>query len=273
MDSIEHPAAWNLPQSNVKIGVYLLGDCRVLVASKLLDGLTRRKTGDLLAFLLVNRQRKLHRNVIAKSLWPNCADARRYLRQTIWQLHKALKPAERAGMAPILRANEDDHPTVELPSDALLDADLLQHAEAQALRSELALRHLDGLCRVTELYAGPFLEGRDELWVTLERARLENSYFQLVDALMKACIHTKQWARALELGMTALQHDIARESTHRLVMHAYSGAGNRLAALRQYRICADALYNEFGAAPERSSRVMFEKLQRDDAILLDARAS
>src|SRR5688572_27805176 len=117
--------------SAATVRISLLGDCRIVVGTATL-GLDARKTRELLAYLVVNRRHPQHRDSVARALWPHCRDHRRYLRQSVWQLQKALRPIELATGSSALRTEGDDWLIVDLPETTTIDVDRLRDAARRA---------------------------------------------------------------------------------------------------------------------------------------------
>ncbi len=88
--------------------VSLFGRLHCEVDGRELVGLEARKVQELLVHLLLHRAHPYTREALATLLWAerNDAQARKYLRQTLWQLQRALDAACHP-TTPLLRADAD----------------------------------------------------------------------------------------------------------------------------------------------------------------------
>jgi DNA-binding SARP family transcriptional activator len=88
-------------------------------------------------------------------------------------------------------------------------------------------------------------------------------YMMMLDKLMDYCERNNQYEMGLSYGVRILQHDGARECTHRQMMRIYYLAGDRTAALRQYQRCVEALAEDLGVKPERRTVSLYEQICAD----------
>lgn len=251
-----------VPRS-VTVTISFLGPFRARVDDVALPPPDSRKAVELLAFLLLNRQRPHHRDGLAELLWPESgrSQARRYLRQCLWQLHSALAPVADTLGAPLVVARDAEWIAAQLKPGLAVDVDRLEQV-AGSLQpgSKPPCRELREAC---DLYRGPFLDGRCDRWVTLERERYQALYFRAANLLMQRESERGNWLEARNLGHRCLRFDLAHEPTHRLLMAISLRCGDRVAALRQYGACCDALDAELGAEPEAETRQLYDRIRTD----------
>ncbi len=227
--------------------ISLLGPPRIEV-----DGLPlrvdTRKAVALLAYLAVTG-RPARRELLADLLWPEYepANGRAALRRTLSVLRAALG-------ARWLSASRD---IVSLDEHGVdLDVDRFRRLLVEGRAHEAVV-----------LYRGDFLEGFDlrdsaefdhwqiaeaqalrrELGAGLEQVALERAEAGDLEA---AIVHAR---RRLELDPLA-------ESGHRLLMQLYAWAGDRAAAIEQYRACVRALHRELGVAPLAETTELYEQV-------------
>jgi DNA-binding SARP family transcriptional activator len=188
-----------------------------------LPGLDSQKAQELLAYLLLYRQRPFTREQLASLLWPDTpsAQARQYLRQNLWQLQSAVGGN---GQSPpnALISVEGDWIQASLASGAWLDVAEFENAYAlvtgvpgKALNQNAAHQ----LQRAVELYRGDLLEEWYYDWCLFERERLQNIYFAVLDKLIAYCEATQAYEAGMDYGSEILRRDRARERTYRWLMH------------------------------------------------------
>jgi DNA-binding SARP family transcriptional activator len=248
-----------------QIDIRLFGRFTIQSSAGVVTGLRSTKAQELFAYLLLHRDRPQPREVMAESLWADSDSphARKYLRQTLWQLQATLRPLGAVGRR-MLRIEAD---WVELRSvpEMRLDAALLQDASAKADR-------LDGAAfdeSTTELFRAAvaactdeFLPGWYQRWCMAARDRLQADYKKVLDALIADCEARALTSDGLHYAALSLLRDRACERTHRRIMRLHCLAGDRAAALRQYDRCVIALDEELGVPPAAETRALYEQIRR-----------
>jgi DNA-binding SARP family transcriptional activator/tetratricopeptide (TPR) repeat protein len=236
------------------LSLSLLGGFQVRLGSGGPLTLSNSKGQALLAYLAVAPGRRHPRDKLATLLWSGTSDeqARQSLRQVLVTLRRVL-----ANHATLIA----DHGEVALEGSRL---------DVDVVRFEVLVR--DGstgaLAEATALYQGDLLEGIRvkeppfEEWLLAERERLRE---MAVDALAKLLAHQLDGgpaAPAIRTAMRILTLDPARESVHRDLMRLFERQGRRGDALRQYRLCVDALQRELGLEPRPETRRLYQDIVR-----------
>src|SRR5262245_52808491 len=198
--------------------------------------------------------RRHSRDKIATLLWPNAGEehARQSLRQALATLRRALRPHA------ILLADHRDA-RIEGPG---LDVDVVRF---ETLAGD---RAADALEQAVLLYQGELLAGIrvkeppfDE-WLLSERERLR---VLALHALARLLAHHENAGRtepAIMTAMRILALDAANETVHRELMRLFDRQGRRAEALRQYRLCLDALQRDLGVEPQLETRRLYQSMAR-----------
>src|SRR5262245_42797153 len=198
--------------------------------------------------------RRHSRDKIATLLWPNAGEehARQSLRQALATLRRALRPHA------ILLADHRDA-RIEGPG---LDVDVVRF---ETLAGD---RAADALEQAVLLYQGELLAGIrvkeppfDE-WLLSERERLR---VLALHALARLLAHHENAGRtepAIMTAMRILALDAANETVHRELMRLFDRQGRRAEALRQYRLCLDALQRDLGVEPQLETRQLYQSIVR-----------
>lgn len=239
----------------------LFGRLRITGDDRAELALESHKAAELLAYLLVHRDRPHLRERVASELWgnTNTRNSLKHLRHALWKLHTA---------APELRALvRADRAWIQLDArEAWIDVAALERAFAEARdRSGFDLDPIGAnrLHDAAALYTSDLLPGWDAEWCALERERLQNVYLLLLDKLMDNALHQALPEVGLGYGATSLALDPARESTHQRLMELHYTCGNRTAALRQYERCARHLMYDLGVRPGRRTDALREAIEAD----------
>ncbi len=224
-----------------------------------LSGLDGAKAQELYSFLLLHRDRPHSRVSLAALLWGDMpeAHARQYLRKALWQLGVALEGAADALMV--------EPGWIQFAPNAGHWLDVAQFETAYAHAEDIPGQKLqpaqaDALAAAVALYRGDLLEGWYQEWCLFERERLERMYLIMLEKLMLYCESQGQYESGISYGVAALRHDRARERTHRRLIRLHYLSGNRSEALRQYRRCQQALQEELGVGPARTTIRLYEQV-------------
>jgi DNA-binding SARP family transcriptional activator len=243
-----------------------------------LRDIERGKTQELMGYLLLHRNEMHHREQLAALFWAEftTAQSKKYLRQALWQLQKALD--EPNGADPRLLAIQPDWVNVNGQAALWIDVDAFEQALGLATNipgGALAKEQARALKHAASLYTGQLLAGWYFDWCIFERERLEGMYLQLLDKLMDYCESTQEYEEGISYGMRVLRHDRAREMTHRRLIRLFYLAGDRTAALQQYKRCVVALKDDLGVAPSRRTEELWEQVRADrwDAVVSSSRTS
>lgn len=255
-----------------RLSVALLGPLHVTVRGQPAEGFGYDKVRALLAYLLLEGQRPLGRDVLAALLWPEAlpSTARKSLRTALAALRQAIGEAN--AQPPLLRVERDTiqrDPQADVVVDvAELRAHLAaveRHAHASGLVcGECAER----LAAAAALYRGPFLQQVDvadsvawEEWALLTRERLHGQVLDTLAQLMAYHEAAGQDDPARQYAWRALGLESWDETAHRCLMRVYARGGQRGAALAQYDRCRKVLADELGIAPAAETTALYEQIR------------
>lgn len=244
----------------------LFGRFSAFKDAELVMGLDGGKEQELLSYLLIRRDRCHPRETLAALLWGDTSTekSRKYLRQVLWHVQTVLE-GDQPTDAPLLSIAHD-WVQLNLQSDVSLDVALLEQAFAAARGipgQDLDSQKAEMLKNAVDLYKGDLLEGWYQDWCLFERERLQNIYLMMLEKLLIYSKHHGEYEAGQSYATTILQFDRARESTHRHLMRLHYLAGNRTGALRQYERCAQALEEELGVKPQKSTVALYEQIRVD----------
>jgi DNA-binding SARP family transcriptional activator len=117
------------------------------------------------------------------------------------------------------------------------------------------------------LYQGDFLaDDPYEEWPVLTRERLRLTHLDTVDRLSYLYFSQGRYAPCVALCQRIVERDPCQEDAHRRLMRCYSRQGQLHLALRQYRICAEALRAELGVDPAAETTALYEQIRRRESV-------
>ncbi|HEX5164951.1 MAG TPA: BTAD domain-containing putative transcriptional regulator [Thermomicrobiales bacterium] len=228
------------------------------------DGL---KLQELFSYLVLNRARSHNRETLAGVLWGGgrSDQARKYLRQTLWQLQSSLA-GEAPGEQHELLVVDSGWVHLNLQADISVDVmqleqafDLVRDVPGQAFTAEIA----GAIMAAAGLYQGDLLEGWYQDWCLIERERLQVIYLILLDKLMGYCEQQQEFERGIAYGHQILLIDRAREQTHRRLMRLHALAGDRTSAIRQFERCQAMLAEDLDIDPSQRTVDLFARIRAD----------
>jgi DNA-binding SARP family transcriptional activator/TolB-like protein len=211
-----------------------------------------RKAQALVAFLAMQPDRKIPREVVADLLWTQSGpdQARHSLRQTLVALRKT--PA-----TDLVSANAD---ALWIEAGAVeVDVCVLEAALADTDAGALS----DGAAR----YRGALLEdlpavsaGFDE-WLRNERTKFTNIMARILRRLVTAHIAAGDFDAAVETASRLVELDTLDEGAHRLLIECLARAGQRAEALHQFETCARILREELDIEPDAETVAVMERIR------------
>lgn len=229
-----------------------------------LPGFPSRQPWLLLCYLLLYRQQPHSREQLAAVFWGEHSTqaSRKYLRNTLWRMRNLLQSAGAPSDEYLLI--DSDSLSFSLAGRHWLDAEVfettitsLQYLSGRELTSDQALQ----LEQAVNLYTGELLTGIYEDWCLYERERLHLLYLDTLSKLMVFHEFQEDYQSALAYGRRILACDSTREKIHRRMMRLYCLAGNRSAALAQYKVCAQILQEALGITPLGETTHLYRQIQ------------
>jgi DNA-binding SARP family transcriptional activator/predicted ATPase len=239
--------------ANLSLG--LLGSFRLETSTGVPVLLPTKRAKALLAYLALHPGKPQARSKLAALLWEDSSDDRALasLRQTLSALRKAAATA--GGDLLITRGD-----SVLLASNILdVDVDRFEHLIGSSKPTDLEAA--DGL------YQGEFLEGFElrssglQRWIRAERERLHEKELEGLTKLLAHTADDGRIERGIRIGTRLLMLDPLRESVQRTLMELYCKQGRYVAALHQYRVCAELLAKELGVEPEPATKALYRDIR------------
>ena len=245
-------AALALKFGAVMVEIRLLGQFTVQAAGAPVE-LTARPAQSLLAHLLLNPVAQ-RRERLAGLLWPDSseANARRNLRQALWQIRRAL-----GDQADALLLVDDVTIAFNTATDYWLDVECVAQPLEEAGTA-------DDLMRAVTVYTGELLPGFYDEWVQLERERLQAQFERKLTLLLERLVEGQRWADVLHWGERWIALGYTPEPAYRALMMAHAGLGDMASVAESYRRVVEALERDLDVEPSAQTRALYEKLRTGD---------
>lgn len=226
----------------------------------------RRHAVQMLKVLLTHYGRTVSKDRLIGLLWPE-AEAERgaaLLKVTLHHLRRALEPDAPAGRC--------SRYIVAAGNGYVFNPDSAHRLDVREFREKIQLgeKLLENgdrsggialLRTAADLYVGDYLE--EEVysdWAASLRDDLRERFVRLVRRLAGLLFEDGDAAGAVAYCRRALELDPAREELHRDLMRMLWRMGRRDDALRQYRLCRQALRAELGARPLPETEALYMEI-------------
>ena len=244
----------------------MLGAPRIEHDGKAIEVDTRKAIA-LVAYLAFTRGRHT-RDALVGLLWPeyNQRRARAALRRTL----SSLGVARAEGWLEVDRESvglDLDEVWVDVDRFRDLLAECRSHGHAEG---EICPECLSPLSEAVALYRDDFLAGfslRDSAafdeWQFFQAEELRRELAGALERLSRGHAALKEWEAAVSHARRWLALDPLHEPAHRWLMQLYAWAGERAAALRQYRECVRVLEEELGVSPLEETTRIYEAIQEN----------
>ncbi|MGD8738020.1 MAG: BTAD domain-containing putative transcriptional regulator [Anaerolineae bacterium] len=238
-------------------------------AGRPLPGFPHQQPYLLIIYLLLNPEQVHSREQLAALFWGDypTATSRKYLRNALWRARHLLESVG-APADTYLRVYDEGVGFGQV-GPYTLDVEMFEQMtnrhRAVAGRDLLPDQAAE-LERAVQLYTGELLSDVYEDWCLYERERLNLIH---LDALGKLVVFHElngTYERGLEYARRILAYDDTREKVHRRMMRLYWLAGDRGAALAQYKLCAQILQDTLGVAPMAETRQLYEQMAHGDFV-------
>ncbi|MFT4039497.1 MAG: BTAD domain-containing putative transcriptional regulator, partial [Thermomicrobiales bacterium] len=240
------------------LAVHLLGGFTVVVAGRALpaDAWGQRRAAAVVKLLALQPQRRLHREHLMETLWPDLASdaAANNLRVAV---HRARQRLEAAGATGRVLTREHDDVVLGDPAETWVDVDAFTGAVQRAwLDDDPATAE-----RAADLYRGDLLpEDPYEEWAAHRRTDLRVSYLALLTRLGQLHDAGGDTSAAIAAVQRLLAAEPLEEAGHAALMRLYSRVGARRQAMAQYDTLATLLAQELDAAPDPATTALRDEI-------------
>ncbi len=152
-----------------------------------------------------------------------------------------------------------------MASGCALDLDVAEF-EAAVARAAAAQERgkadqaTQALTAAVAAYTGDLLPDCYDDWILPLRERLHQAYGDALERLVLALEERRDASGAIPYAQRLLHHDPLHEAAYRHLMRLHMAQDDWTEALHIYHACTTMLKREFGAAPARATRDLYERL-------------
>jgi DNA-binding SARP family transcriptional activator len=253
-----------------QLTIRLFGGIEVQRGRTVVSGFPTQRSTRLFAYLVMNRGRLHHREVLCGRFWGEQTDvaAKKGLRNALWRIRSVIEPNEEE-RGTLLQV-EGSHVGFRASANVWVDAWEFERgialldtkpADGGAMDPDM----VDRMGKAASLYRGDLLAGHYDEWCLTEQERLRLAYLTLLERLVGCHRAAGQWLEAITIGRQLLRLDPFREHIHRAVMDCHLAMGDRPSALRQYGTCAEMLRRELSIEPMEETRALYESMLQGES--------
>lgn len=224
----------------------------------------------ILKYLLAHRrERPVAQDYLMGWLWPESGPkrARWSLNSAVCALRKLLGSCLPSLSTPETILFEGGRYRLSPHIRLSVDTDEFDFCREEGLLMEKAGRAPEAVAqyeKAVKLYRGDYLiEDLYEEWTMTERERLGDAYTDALRRLANHYLKTGQPRESVRACYGVLEKDRCDEHAHRLLMECYVRLGQKARALRQYRLCEQALRNQYDMTPSPETRTLYASILKD----------
>ncbi len=219
-----------------------------------------RKTEELFAFFLHNKDLKLSKAEIFDALWPDISPnkATTYLHTTLYNIKKDLL----AEGVEIKIHYVNGYYSCEFP---------LFYSDLQEFRDILCTLHLSDVNTVSvkffekiiSIYRGDYLGGNDYLWAFSEGALYRQQFENAALSLAQYYVSINNYEQGKNLLIKLINSDNLNENFYELLFEIYSQTKEYLTFKRHYMNLEHLLETELKAKPKSSIQRLYTKMMKE----------
>jgi len=262
------PPVMDEKQGSPSLIVYCFGHFQVYHDDQPVARWRSVKGNSIFKYLVAHREHPVHREVLMEVVWPGADPdaARNTLNVAIYNLRQTFREI-RPDFSHVLFRDDRYLLNPELRIWVDVDEFMERFRMAQNLerRGDLTLAVREYVA-AEALYRGEFLEeDRYDDWPLPQRQSLQDDYLILLDRLSRYYFDQEDYDTCAILCGKMVTTDPCREDAHRRLMHCYIQRGQRYLALRQYKLCAEALVQELNVDVSSPTRGLYEHIRQRQA--------
>lgn len=260
-----HPSAGGELITGERLHLDLFGTFRLLQDGQPVAGFEQARLQHLLAYLALQRAAPISRQQLAFLFWPNSSDQQslKNLRTLLSRLRRELPDAD--DFIDVTAQTLQWRPGAPITLDvAEFETALAQVAAAQEAADHAGVA--EGLAAAVAAYTGELLPDCYDDWIRPLREQYHQAYGEALERLVLLLEEYREYGRALPYARGLLNHDPLHEAAYHHLIRLHLALGDRTEALRVCGACDSMLEQEFGIAPARGTRDLYERLFETEGL-------
>lgn len=203
-----------------------------------------KKTQELFAFLVHNREKTVRKDVLVDLLWPHIEwnQGISLLYTAVYHLRKIFKSIN---FNISIYSSENTYTLIL--NDVKLDVEEWEkHLESLGdVCSSTVKKHIQAIKK----YKGNYLEGHEYPWARIEMKRLRTLWLYHTNKVGEYLLEQKKFPQAIRLYHYIQEMDPTEEKSYLKLMEIYNEMNEPMAVMAQYETLKHVLDKEFGVEP------------------------
>ncbi|MFA0814190.1 MAG: BTAD domain-containing putative transcriptional regulator [Anaerofustis sp.] len=252
--------------AEINIKIQLLGRFEILQNDRqVLDKVSQsKKTRDLLAYLILQKNRAVPHAELFENLWAEDENANpESSLRTLLYRYRSLLEAEQVD---ILRDSvKTGRGMYRWNSELGCRIDVFEFEDLckEGISAELCDQRLLACQKALALYRGDLLPmSSGEPWVIPKSVYYHELYLKNVFQLIQLLKEKEDNEQIIDVCQKALNIDLFEDCLHIELIQALMRSGKNKAALQQYQATSDIYYKQLGVAPSENIRSMYKHIIR-----------
>ncbi|MEU3164461.1 BTAD domain-containing putative transcriptional regulator [Streptosporangium sp. NPDC006930] len=216
------------------------------------------KSRALFQYMLVNRERFVHRDRLREVLWPEReGHPSSSLKVAVHGVRRVLNEFEGRDGFSLLH---QDRGYVLRTNSAWVDIEEFQRAFDRGRSAWVAKDYDTAIAwfqRTADLYVGDFLSGETGDWINEQRQWMRATALRALTSLRTEALEREDWPAAMHWCRRALDVDPHHETTYQTLMMMHGELGELGRVLSWYEVCRHRLRTDLDVEPsERTERLL-----------------
>ena len=251
------------------LNVAFFDDLKITKGNEQLPLLKGRKNKSLLAYLLYNHYKPIHRDILMDKFWSEVSQssARNSLNVAICSIRKTFATYFENQELILF---ENDCYCINPELEILSDVEQFNYfwKKGKAIEGSQGLKNaLGAYNKALALYAGDFLSRMlYEDWCEVERDNLKETYLFILNRLSTYFYERNEYDACINIGKKMLAKDSCLEEVHRKLIKCYSALGLNDLSIKQYLKCRDILEKELNILPSQITQELYTKIQMGQTV-------
>ncbi|GAA2894812.1 BTAD domain-containing putative transcriptional regulator [Streptosporangium fragile] len=221
------------------------------------------KARALFQYLLVNRDRPVHRDRLYEVLWPERGDRNSSsLKVAVHAVRRVLTEFEDRDGFTLLH---QDRGYLLRTNGAWVDIEEFERAFDRGRRAWVAKDHDSALAcfqRAADLYAGDFLAGETGDWIDEQRQWMRDTALRALSVLRSESLEREDWPAAMHWCRRTIEVDPYHEAAYQTLMMMHGELGELGRVLSWYELYRHRLRNDLGIEPDERTERLLAALMR-----------
>jgi DNA-binding SARP family transcriptional activator len=230
------------------------------------------KAKSLLKYLVIHRNRPVHRDILMEILWPDCDPEAggNNLKSAVYALRQMFSKGQTDKIDSPIIVFSEGHYYIDPKLEIWVDIEEFESNWLAGLRLEKSNERLDAITKYQlayELYRGDYLEDEPYTdWTLLRREALKDTYLAIIAKLINASFKSADYVNCIEYSQRILAKDTCHEEAYRWLMRCYARLGQNHRAQQWYELCATTLKKELNTMPCRQTHSLYQKIINREPI-------